>query len=133
MKLKKIGFSLVVASFVLSVPCKAQTTAIKTSVYEGIIVTGYVDNGAFINLTGPSIKFTQKPFALMLGLLPSLKIKEDKVANNGKRNTLITPSLGVGLTALYKHFALQLPMFYTGKTAATDGKWNAGIGVGYKF
>lgn len=114
----------------LNFSAKAQ---VKASVFEGVVVAGYVDNGAYVNCTGPAIKYTNKPVCVMLGLLPSLKIKEDKVTGNATKNSTVMPSLGFGLTLAYKHLAFQLPAFYTGKTAAKDGKWNVGVGLGYKF
>jgi hypothetical protein len=107
-------------------------STLKTTLFEGIVAIGYIDHGATINFTGPAIKLTHKPFIFMIGMLPSLKIKEDKTAN-GPRNTWLIPSLGFGATAIYKHLALQMPFLYNAKTAAKDGKWNVGIGLGYKF
>jgi hypothetical protein len=100
---------------------------------EGIIVIGYVDNGAYINFTGPSLKLIHKPYVAWLGVLPSLRIKEDNVPAGAKKNSVLTPSLGFGLTFAYKHLAIQIPMYYNGKTTTTDGKWNPGIGLGFKF
>ncbi len=109
---------------------KAQT---KVVLFDGILVAGYVDNGAYLNCTGPSIKFSKKPYLLMLGLLPSLRIKEDKVAAGATKNSIVTPTLGFGLTVAFRHVALQVPFYYNGKTAAKNGVWNAGVGLGYKF
>lgn len=109
----------------------AQTKPVKTSIFDGIIVAGYADDGMYINCTGPAVKFSKKPFAIMAGLLPSLKIKEDKSLTT--KNAIITPTLGFGITALYKHLALQLPIFYATKTSAQNGGWKIGIGLGYKF
>jgi len=109
---------------------KSQT---KASLFEGIVVSGYVDHGAFINCTGPCIKFNKKPYSVLLGLLPSLRVKKDNVPDGAAQNSVITPNLGVGLTAAFHHIALQLPLYYNNKTALKDGKWNAGIGLGYKF
>ena len=108
------------------------TSTLKTTFFEGIVSIGYIDHGATINFTGPAIKLTHKPLTFLIGMLPSLKIKEDKTAN-GTRNAIVIPSLGCGATAIYKHIALQIPFLYNPKTAAKDGKWNAGIGFGYKF
>ena len=111
-------------------PLKAQT---KAQLFEGTIVAGYVDHGAFINCIGPSIKYSKKPFSLIAGLLPSLRIKEDKVAAGATKNAVVTPNLGVGLTAVLNNIAMQVPLYYNAKTAAKNGKWNLGIGLGYKF
>jgi hypothetical protein len=104
---------------------------IKASFFDGIAVAGYVDHGAFINFTGPNISFKNKDLKLILGMLPSLRIKEDKSA--GTKNSAITPNLGAGLTAAYKKVALQVPVYYNTKTATQDGAWKIGIGIGYSF
>ncbi len=111
---------------------KAQTTT-KAILFDGVLVAGYVDHGAFINCTGPSIKFSKKPYSILLGMLPSLRIKEDKVATGATKNALVTPNLGLGLTAVFKHVALQVPIYYNNKTTIKDGEWNLGVGLGYKF
>lgn len=108
-------------------------SALKPALWDGVIVAGYVDNGAYLNFSGPNIKYTRKPVVLALGMLPGLRIKEDKVAEGSPANSTITPSLGLGLTASYKHLAVQIPVYYTNKTAAKDGKWHPGFGLGYKF
>ena len=109
---------------------KPQTKAV---LFDGYFVAGYVDHGAFINCTGPSIKFTKKPYAILLGLLPSLRIKEDKVSPGATKNSALTPNLGFGITAAFHHLALQVPFYYNAKTAVKNGKWSPGIGIGYKF
>ena len=88
---------------------KAQT---KVALFDGTIVAGYVDHGGYVNCIGPSVKYLKKPFSISAGLLPSLRIKEDKVAAGATKNSLITPSLGLGLTAVFNHIALQLPLYY---------------------
>lgn len=105
----------------------------KATLFEGVIVAGYVDQGAYINCTGPAVKFSKKPFAILVGLLPSLRIKKDKVAAGAPQNSVITPNLGAGITAVYKHLAIQVPLYYNSKTSSKDGRWNPGIGIGYKF
>ncbi|MGX5690963.1 hypothetical protein [Arcticibacter tournemirensis] len=120
----------------LSLQIRAQApkdTGAKPVLFDGLFVAGYVDNGAYVNCTGPSIKFTKRPVSVLLGLLPGLRIKEDKVPEGAPKNSVVTPSLGFGLTAAYKHLAIQLPFYYTNKTTTKDGKWNPGIGIGYKF
>lgn len=105
----------------------------KATLFEGVIVAGYVDQGVYINCTGPAVKFSKKPFAILVGLLPSLRIKKDKVAAGAPQNSVITPNLGAGITAVYKHLAIQVPLYYNSKTSSKDGRWNPGIGIGYKF
>lgn len=109
---------------------KAQT---KASLFDGTLVAGYVDHGAYINCVGPNVKFTKKPVSISAGLLPSLRIKEDKVTPGATKNSLVTPNLGFGLTAVIHHLAIQLPFYYNTKTAAKNGEWNLGLGLGYKF
>lgn len=108
-------------------------STLKPALWDGVIVAGYVDNGAYINFSGPNIKYSRKPVVLAVGMLPGLRIKKDNVAEGSPENSIITPSLGFGLTASYKHLAVQIPVYYTNKTAAKDGKWHPGIGLGYKF
>lgn len=104
---------------------------IKASFFDGIVVAGYVDHGAFINFTGPNINFTHKSTKLMLGMLPSLRIKEDQ--SSGTKNSAITPNLGVGIAAVYKKIVLQIPFYYNTKSATQNGNWKVGVGLGYSF
>ncbi|MFC3158663.1 hypothetical protein SAMN05443633_12030 [Chryseobacterium arachidis] len=104
---------------------------IKASFFDGIAVAGYVDHGAFINFTGPNVSFKNKELKLILGMLPSLRIKEDK--SEGTKNSPIMPTLGAGLTAVYNKIALQIPVYYNAKTTTQDGVWRIGVGLGYSF
>lgn len=128
---------LVFCSLIYCSVAKSQTNGstgqTKMILFEGIIVAGYADKGGYINCTGPSVKFSKKPFVVLLGFLPSLRIKRDKVVGAAPKNSLVTPSLGIGITAGYKHLVVQIPVFYNAKTSNKDGKWNHGIGIGYKF
>lgn len=110
----------------------SQDKKISASVWDGMLIAGYCDDGAFVNFGGPSIKYISKPMSIGFGVLPSMRIKEDKSTTVAK-NSVVTPTLGFGLTFAYKHLALQVPFFYNPKTATTDGKWNPGFGIGYKF
>lgn len=87
----------------LSFGAKAQT---KATLFDGTIVGGYVDHGAYINCVGPSVKYTKKPFSISTELLPSLRIKKDKVAPGATKNSLLNPNLGFGLTAAFHHLAV---------------------------
>ncbi|SER24554.1 DUF3187 family protein [Pedobacter rhizosphaerae] len=114
----------------------AQTTSstqTKVVLFEGIVAAGYVDHGAYINCTGPGLKVTKKPYMLMVGLLPSLRIKEDQVAAGATKNSMVTPNLGFGLTTAFKHIAFQLPFYYNTKTSTKNGSWKLGVGLGYKL
>lgn len=98
--------------------------------YDGTVIAGYVDKGAFLNFTGPNINLVAGRSKLVLGMLPSLRFREDKAA---VKNSLVTPTLGVGLTCCYKKIAVQLPLYYNAKTATANGKWNIGVGVGMRL
>ena len=111
-------------------PAKSQT---KMALFEGIFVTGYVDHGAFINCAGPSVKMNKKSYSLLVGLLPSLRIKSDNAKAGATRNTALMPGLGFGITSVFRHIAFQIPFYYNPKTSVENGKWNLGAGLGYKF
>jgi hypothetical protein len=101
--------------------------------WEGMAVAGYVDNGSFVNFGGPTVRLIQKPWTIGFGILPTMRIKEDKVPKGAKKNSIVTPTAGFGFTFGYKHLVVQVPFYYNAKSATTDGKWNPGIGIGYKF
>ncbi|MDW9381882.1 hypothetical protein [Chryseobacterium sp. JV558] len=107
------------------------SSKIKVSFFDGIAVAGYVDHGAFINFTGPNVSLTHQNIKFVLGMLPSLRIKEDR--SLGTKNSPIMPTLGAGLTMVYKKIALQIPAYYNTKTADQNGSWKIGIGLGYSF
>ena len=114
----------------------AQTiSANKVSIvgWDGMAVGGYVNQGGFVNFGGPTIKLIKKPFSFGFGILPTMRIKEDNVAKGSPKNSAITPTAGFGFTVVYKHMVLQVPFYYNAKTATRNGKWNPGIGIGYKF
>lgn len=98
--------------------------------FEGTVIAGYVDKGGFLNFTGPNVSLTSGKSKLLLGMLPSLRFKEDK---SQVKNSFVMPTLGMGLTYSYKKLALQVPLYYNAKTSTADGKWNVGIGVGIKL
>lgn len=131
--MKKIIYASLLSCMAISMISFSAKSQTKAVLFDGIIAAGYVDHGAFINCSGPGIRYTKKPFALSLGLLPTLRIKEDKVAPGATKNSSVTPTLGFGVTAAFHHLALQLPFYYNAKTAVKNGKWNPGIGVGYRF
>jgi len=108
----------------------SQKTEVNALLLSGTIVGGYVDNGIYLNFTGPGVKIQKGSSDLMIGVLPSLRFKED---NGTTKNALVTPSLGIGITYTYKSMAIQIPFYYNSKTAITDGRWNIGIGVGLKL
>jgi hypothetical protein len=98
--------------------------------FSGIFVSGYVDNGAFINFTGPNLSFAKGKSYFLIGMLPSLRIKQDSGTTT---NSMITPTLGFGITYSYRALAFQIPCYYNPKTATKNGEWNIGVGVGIKL
>ncbi|SDQ08260.1 hypothetical protein SAMN05421664_0383 [Chryseobacterium soldanellicola] len=124
---------LYIGGILISGVCFSQQTdsKIKASFFDGITVAGYVDHGAFINFTGPNVSVKHKDFKFILGMLPSLRIREDK--SEGTKNSAITPNLGAGFTVAYKKIALQIPFYYNTKTSTQNGAWKMGIGLGYSF
>lgn len=108
----------------------AKESKVKVAAYDGMVLAGYVDEGAFLNFTGPNIQWNENYSKIMLGMLPSLRIKED---HSEPKNSTVIPSLGIGLTYSYKKLAIQLPLYYNAKTAVTDGQWNLGIGFGIRL
>jgi len=67
------------AGILISGLCFSQENPkIKAYLFDGVAVAGYVDHGAFINFTGPNISLTRKNIRFILGMLPSLRIKEDR-------------------------------------------------------
>ncbi|NCI47702.1 hypothetical protein GWC94_13685 [Sediminibacterium sp. WSJ-3] len=113
---------------------KAQGTAKpQASVWDGMAVAGYVDNGAYVNFGGPCIKLIRKPWAFGFGILPTMRIKRDQGAAGAPGNSAITPTAGFGFTFFYRHLVVQVPFYYNSKTAVSDGKWNPGLGIGFKF
>jgi hypothetical protein len=108
----------------------AQSDKVKIELYDGIIVAGYVDNGGYLNFTGPNINATSGNSKFILGMLPSLRFKTD---HETPKNAFVTPSLGIGFTYSYKVFAIQLPLYYNAKTATQNGSWHVGIGLGLRL
>ena len=114
----------------LSINLFSQKTEVSTLIFSGTFIGGYVDNGAYLNFTGPGIKLQKGNSDLMIGVLPSLRFKEDKGIT---KNSFITPSLGIGITYTFKSLAIQIPFYYTSKTTVENGKWEMGIGIGLKI
>ena len=124
---------LYAVGILLSGLCFSQETCskIKVSFFEGIAVAGYVDHGAFLNFTGPNISLKHKNIKYIAGMLPSLRIREDR--SSGTRNSPVTPTLGAGFTMVYRKIVLQIPVYYNTKTPDQNGSWKIGAGVGYSF
>lgn len=117
-------------SVIITTLCFAQEGKVNFALYDGIFIGGYVDNGAFLNFTGPNINATFKNSKFILGMLPSLRFKEDK---GTPKNAFVTPNLGVGFTYSYKFWAIQIPLYYNAKTATDNGSWNIGLGIGLRL
>jgi hypothetical protein len=105
----------------------AQENKITTSAFNGIVTCGYVNNGGFINFTGPNINYSIHNSKIMLGMLPSIRLKQDEAV---VKNAFITPTLGMGLTLIYKMYAIQIPLYYNPKNLTENGRWHIGIGIG---
>lgn len=128
--MKKVlyGWGIFISGLCLS---QKKDLKIKVSFFDGIAVAGYVDHGAFLNFTGPNVNFTCYNTKMMIGMLPSLRIKEDQ--SSGTKNSAVMPTLGVGFAVVYKKIALQIPFYYNTKTSSDNGSWKMGLGLGYRF
>ena len=128
-------FCIAIAIFSFNALAAQNTTATNATIvgWDGMAVAGYVNNGGFVNFGGPTVKLIKKPFSFGFGILPTMRIKEDKVTKGSPKNSIIIPTAGFGFTFAYKHLVVQVPFYYNAKTATSNGQWNPGIGIGYKF
>lgn len=110
---------------------QAQATTVKSSIFGGYVVAGYVDDGGFTNFTGPNITLTRGNSVFMLSALPSLRYKVDR--SEPHSNAFVTPALGAGFTYAYKKVAFQLASYYNSRTATADGQWHLGFGLGLRM
>jgi hypothetical protein len=124
--MKKILFIM----SLFTTPIFAQEEKVSFALFDGIFIGGYIDNGAFLNFTGPNMNATYKNSKFILGMLPSLRFKEDK---GTPKNAFVTPNLGVGFTYSYKKWAIQIPLYYNAKTATDNGRWHIGLGIGFRL
>lgn len=134
-KCKSAVFCLVLATGFFN-SLNAQTPEkVKPSLvgWDGMMVVGYVDNGAYVNFGGPSVRIVKKPFTIGFGILPTMRIKEDDVPKGSPKNSAIMPTAGFGFTFVFKKLALQVPVYYNAKTSTKSGRWNPGIGLGFKL
>lgn len=113
-----------------SLPAISQEIFVQNTFVDGIIICGYVDNGAYLNFTGPNVQISFNNSKFMFGMLPSLRFRNDRET---PRNAFITPNLGIGLTYLYKNLAIQIPCYYNAKTDEENGNWNIGLGLGIRL
>jgi hypothetical protein len=130
MQVKRIAYLGLLILMVFSTSLVAQVEKVKPVIFDGVITAGYVNNGGYVNLSGPSLSITHNHSKFMLGLLPSMRLKKDKGTT---KNAFMFPTLGVGLTYSYKFWSFQLPLFYNAKTSTTNGSWHMGVGVGYRI
>ncbi|MDN3708014.1 hypothetical protein QW060_12935 [Myroides ceti] len=123
---------LLLCSLAITAQEKETSTHTKLSLdfYDGTVATGYVDQGAFLNFTGPNLNYTFHDSKILLGMLPSLRFKQDR---SEIKNALVTPTLGIGLTYAYKKLVVQIPFYYNPKTTVTNGNWKMGAGIGFRF
>ncbi len=114
-------------------PAHGQERKATAGLWAGTIVAGYADGGAYLNCVGPNIKYAHGSWSVALGLLPTIRIKKDRVAAGQSRNSVFTPTLGTGLTMGWKRLAWQVPLFYQPKTATANGRWMPGVGLGWQL
>ena len=126
---RKIGL-LFFALVVFSNSLNAQVEKVKPVFFDGVISVGYIDNGGFLNFTGPGVSLTHKNSKFLFGMLPSLRYKVDK---SSPKNASVFPNLGFGLTYSYKYLSLQIPIYYNAKTTTENGSWHVGFGIGYRI
>ncbi len=129
--LKRVYFWCVCAILILlSFNVSAQNVNTEITIYEGILVGGYVDEGAFLNFTGPNIAVIKGNSRLLIGMMPSLRFKKE---DGTTQNSFVTPALGCGITYCYKYLAFQIPLYYTPKSSIQNGQWHIGAGVGLRL
>jgi hypothetical protein len=130
MQAKKMVYLSLIMLITFSTSLVAQVEKVKPVVFDGVIHAGYVNNGGYINFSGPSLSIAHKHSKFMFGMLPSLRFKQDK---NTPKNATVFPTLGFGLTYGYKFLSFQLPVYYNPKTTTNNGSWHLGFGVGYRI
>lgn len=130
MQLKKMVCLSLMIFIIFSTSLFAQVEKVKPVIFDGVINVGYVNNGGFLNFTGPGLSATYKNSKFLFGMLPSLRFKVD---NSSPKNASVFPNLGFGLTYSYKYLSLQMPMYYNAKTTTEDGSWHVGFGIGYRI
>ena len=130
MQVNRIAFLGLLMLMIFSMSSVAHVEKVKSVIFDGVVHVGYVNNGGYINFSGPSLSITHKQSKFMFGMVPSLRIKKDKGVT---KNATVFPTLGFGLTYGYKFWSFQLPLYYNSKTATSNGSWHLGFGVGYRI
>lgn len=135
----KRALYILILGFLINVPLFGQNTEenkptgkpkVTVSFFDGTVIAGYVDQGAYLNFMGPNIHFSKGKSKLALGMLPSLRFKED---HSTPKNAPVMPTLGAGITYSYSRLAIQVPLYYNAKTATQNGQWHLGIGLGVRL
>lgn len=129
---KRVTLMMFISLFTFSTELLAQDSKVKPVIFDGVINVGYINNGGYINFSGPSLSLAHKNSKLSFGMLPGLRYKVD----NGPgpfRNHSVFPNLGFGFTYSYKFFSVQLPFYSNLKTPTSNGSWHMGFGVGYRI
>jgi hypothetical protein len=106
---------------------------VSLSAWDGMAVGGYVNKGGFVNFGGPTVRFIRKPVAAGIWYSPYNANQRRKRDQRCSKELCNYATAGFGFTFVYKHLALQVPFYYNPKTATSNGKWNPGLGLGYKF
>ena len=130
MQTKRIAYLSLLMMFIFSTSLFAQDEKVKPVIFDGVIHAGYVNNGGYINFSGPSLSLAHKNSKFMFGMLPSLRFKQDKGV---PKNATVFPTLGFGFTYGYKFLSFQLPFYYNPKTTTSNGSWHLGFGIGYRI
>ena len=129
---EKMTLMVVITLFIFSTSLLAQDTKVKPVLFDGVINVGYINNGGYLNFSGPSLSLAHKNSKFSFGMLPGLRYKVDK-GPDPFRNPSVFPNLGFGFTYSYKFFSLQLPFYSNLKTPTSNGGWHMGFGVGYRI
>lgn len=88
-----------------------QELKVKISVYDGIVILGYVDNGGLSNFTGPNINLVHNNSKFIIGALPSLRYKKgNSTSKKFIRNTQSELDLHTVTSNLHfkSHFIIML-------------------------
>ncbi len=125
--MKSLPFAAVLLRLIFASKHNLLQAQVQASLYEGMVIGGYVDQGGYLNFTGPNIHLTRGHSVYVLGMLPSLRFREDE---GSPRNAFVTPNLGIGFSYSYKLLAIQMPFYYNPKTATENGRWHVGLGLG---
>ncbi len=130
MQVKRLANLSLFMFITISTSLYAQEDKVKPVIFDGVVHAGYVNNGGYINFSGPSLSIAHKHSKFMFGMLPSLRFKQDKGLI---KNATVFPTLGFGFTYGYKFLSFQLPFYYNPKTVTNNGSWHLGFGIGYRI